>query len=148
MIAATMSGKPAASWGRPFTLGYGPLILIVLLLLAGATGAAAHEPHTDDPSSSQKPTSTFTTTTRVTMTVTTRLAHRPTLAASHAGYALQGCYRRPAGSDSALENSTVPINTSQADALTVPRCLEACVGAGKTGARNDTYGFVTVGEGK
>ncbi|KLU83227.1 hypothetical protein MAPG_02292 [Magnaporthiopsis poae ATCC 64411] len=145
-----MSAKPAASWGRPFTLGYGPIVLILLMFLAGAAGAAAHEPHSDNisSSSSQKPTSTFTTTTWVTMTVTTRLAHRPTLAASHVGYALKGCYRLPAGSDSALENSTVPVNASQADALTVPRCLEACVGAGKTGGKNGPYDFVTVGEGK
>ncbi|KAL8387293.1 hypothetical protein RB595_010017 [Gaeumannomyces hyphopodioides] len=146
MIAANMAWKPPASWGRPFTLGYGPLVLILLVLVAGAPGAAAHEPHDDG--DSHDPKSTFTTTTRVTMTVTTRLAHRPTLAAAHVGYTLQGCYGRPVGSESALENSTVPINASQADALTVPSCLEACVGTRRTGGRNDHYGFVTVGEGR
>ncbi|KAL8413606.1 hypothetical protein RB594_005028 [Gaeumannomyces avenae] len=150
MIAANMAWKPPPpSRRRPFTLGYGPIVLILLVLLAAR--AAAHDG--GDDGHEEEPRSTITTTTRVTMTVTTRLAHRPTLAAAaHAGYALQGCYSRPVGSESALEGATAPVNASRAGALTVPGCLEACAGASAprraAGGKSDPYGFVTVGEGR
>lgn len=117
--------------------GLGPIDLGFILLLL-ASPARGDEAHSDV---------TVTTSMILTQTITTHLGARPTQPANHAGYGLQGCYRRPDNDGDVGLEVKMPLSNAEANGLTTSKCLEACVRA-SLGKGVESYSFVAVGEGR
>ncbi|TLS21739.1 uncharacterized protein PpBr36_09160 [Pyricularia pennisetigena] len=116
---------------RPIDLGY-----ILLLLASPARGDQGHSEVR------------VTTSIIVTQTITTHLGARPTQPPNHAGYGLQGCYRRPEGDADVGLEVKMPLSNAEAGRLTTSKCLEACIRASLGRGAVDSYGFVALGEGR
>ncbi|TLD21944.1 hypothetical protein PspLS_07864 [Pyricularia sp. CBS 133598] len=117
--------------------GLGPINLGFILLLL-ASPARGDEDHSDV---------TVTTSIVTIQTITTHLGTRPTQPANHAGYGLQGCYRRPDDDGDVGHEVYMPLSSAEADGLTTSKCLEACVKA-SLDRGVEAYSFLAVSEGR